>query len=67
MRRRRITSKRATAVDEQLLALRMQYAPIFEKVISAKKTALWYQIDRHIDLMINLQLSAQIPMVKTGK
>ena len=59
--------KRANAVDEQLLALRMKYVPIFEKVISAKKAALCYQIDRRIDLMINLQLSAQIPMVNTSK
>ena len=58
--------KRSTAVDQQLLALRMKYVPIFEKVISAKKTALWYQIDRRIDLLINLQLSAQIPMVDTS-
>jgi len=55
--------KRANAVDEQLLALRMRYVPVFEKVISAKKTALWYQIDRRIDLLINLQLSSEIPMV----
>ncbi len=59
--------KRANAVDEQLLALRMRYVPVFEKVISAKKTALWYQIDRRIDLLINLQLSAVIPMVDTNK
>src|SRR5271167_3461539 len=59
--------KRANAVDEQLLALRMRYVPIFEKVISAKKTALCYQIDRRVDLMINLQLSAQIPMIDTSK
>ncbi len=58
---------RSTAVDQQLLALRMKYVPIFEKVISAKKTALCYQIDRRIDLLINLQLSAQIPMVNTSK
>jgi Spy/CpxP family protein refolding chaperone len=57
---------RANAVDEQLLALRMRYVPIFEKVISAKKTALCYQIDRRIDLLINLQLSAQIPMIDTA-
>jgi Spy/CpxP family protein refolding chaperone len=57
--------KRSTAVDQQLLALRMKYVPIFEKVISAKKTALWYQIDRRVDLLINLQLSAMIPMVNT--
>ena len=59
--------KRATAVDQELLALRLRYVPVFEKVIPAKKTALWYQIDRHIDLMINLQLSSMIPMVDTSK
>ena len=59
--------KRATAVDQQLLELRMKYVPVFEKVISAKETALWYQIDRRIDLLINLQLSAQIPMVNPSK
>ena len=45
----------------------MKYVPIFEKVISPKKTALCYQIDRRIDLLINLQLSAQIPMIDTKK
>ena len=58
--------KRSTSIDQQLLALRMKYVPLFEKVISAKKTALWCQIDRRIDLLINLQLSNQIPMVKAG-
>ena len=58
--------KRANAVDEQLLELRMRYVPLFEKVISAKKTALCYQIDRRIDLLINLQLSSVIPMVDTS-
>jgi hypothetical protein len=59
--------RRSNAVDQQLLALRMKYVPVFEKVISPKKTALWYQIDRRIDLLINLQLSSQIPMVDASK
>ena len=59
--------KRSTEVDQQLLSLRMKYVPVFEKVISPKKTALWYQIDRRIDLLINLQLSAVIPMVNAGQ
>jgi Spy/CpxP family protein refolding chaperone len=59
--------KRSTAVDQQLLSLRMKYVPVFEKVIPAKKTALWFQIDRRIDLLINLQLSAAIPMVNPSK
>jgi Spy/CpxP family protein refolding chaperone len=57
--------KQSNAVDEQLMALRMKYVPTFEKVISPKKTALWFQIDRRIDLLINLQLSSVIPMVDT--
>src|ERR1700730_9598893 len=59
--------KRATAVDQQLLSLRMKYIPVFEKAISTRKTTLWYQIDRRIDLLINLQLSTQIPMVDASK
>jgi hypothetical protein len=59
--------KRSTAIDQQLLALRMKYVPVFEKVVSAKKTALWYQIDRRLDLLINLQLAAGIPVVDTTK
>jgi len=59
--------KRVAAVDQELLELRQRYVPTFEKVISVKKTALWYQLDRHIDLMINLQLSSTIPMVDTSK
>jgi hypothetical protein len=39
---------------------------MFEKVVSAKKAALWYQIDRRLDLLINLQLAENIPVVDTG-
>lgn len=59
--------KRSTNVEDQLLALRMKYVPMMEKVISPKKTALWYQIDRRIDLLINLQLSTVIPMVNASQ
>ena len=58
---------RSNAVDQQLAALRMKYVPLFEKVIAPKKTALWFQIDRRIDLLINLQLSSVIPMVNTSQ
>ena len=59
--------KRSAAIDQQFNATRSKYVPIFEKVISAKKTALWYQIDRRLDLLINLQLAANIPVVNTGQ
>lgn len=59
--------KRAADVDKQLVVLRENYVPIFEKVVSSKKTALWYQIDRRLDLLINLQLSAMVPVVDPSK
>ncbi len=57
--------ERAAAIDQQFTAARSKYVPIFEKAISAKKTALWYQIDRRLDLLINLQLAGNIPVVDT--
>jgi len=59
--------KRSAAIDQQFIAARVKYVPIFEKVISPKKTALWFQIDRRLDLLINLQLAATIPVVDTTK
>jgi Spy/CpxP family protein refolding chaperone len=58
---------RSTQVDQQMIALREKYVPQFEKVISAKKAALWYQIDRQIDLLINLQLAGLLPLVDPTK
>jgi len=54
-------------VDQQLLALRMKYVPIFQKVVSIKKTAQWYQVDRRLDLLINTQMALLIPVVSDAK
>ena len=58
---------RSTQIDQQMIALREQYVPIFEKVLSPKKTALWYQIDRQIDLVVNMQLASLLPLVDPTK
>jgi hypothetical protein len=59
--------QRAAAIDQQFTDTRTKYVPMFKNAISAKKTALWYQIDRRLDLLINLQLAASIPVVDTTK
>lgn len=59
--------KKSGAIEQQMTALRLKYVPLFEKVVSPKKAALWYQIDRRLDLLINLQLAAMIPVVDTTK
>ncbi len=51
-------------VDQQVAQLRMKYVPIFNKVVSGKKTALFFQMDRRLVMLIDLQLASQIPMVQ---
>jgi hypothetical protein len=58
---------KSSSIDQQMIALRDKYISQFEKVISPKKAALWYQIDRRIDLLVNLQLSSLLPLVDPTK
>ena len=51
-------------VDQSVAQLRQKYLPIFRKVLSGKKTALFIQLDRRLVMMIDLQLSAGIPLVE---
>ena len=44
--------------------LRLTWIPEFEKVVSAKKTAMFFQIDRRLGLMVELKLSSEIPLAK---
>ena len=58
---------KSTEVDQQLIALRMKYVPIFQKVLSTKKTAQWYQVDRRLELLISTQMGSLIPVVSDTK
>jgi hypothetical protein len=51
-------------MDEDVVELRMKYVPLFEKAIAAKKTARFFQIDRRLEMLVNLQLSSGIPLVQ---
>jgi hypothetical protein len=56
--------KRWLALDQDNTQLRLKYIPEFEKVISHKKTAMFFQIDRRVAMMIELQLASQVPLLK---
>lgn len=49
--------------DKSMIDLRLKYIPIVEKVLSMKKSAMFFQIDRRVQLMIDLQLASQVPLV----
>jgi hypothetical protein len=53
-----------SAADDSAVQLRMKYIPIFEKVISGKKAARFFQIDRRLGVLIDLQLASEIPLVE---
>jgi hypothetical protein len=44
--------------------LRQRYVPIVSKVLDGKKTATFFQLDRRIAMMIELQVSSQMPLLQ---
>ena len=51
-------------VDKATSDLRLTYWPKFRSIASAKNTALFFQLDRRISTMIDLQLASQIPLIQ---
>jgi hypothetical protein len=51
-------------LDRQFIQLRDDWTPKFEKIISPKQTARFFQLDRRIGLLTDLQLASKIPLVK---
>lgn len=56
--------KKSLETERSAIELRQKYVPLFEKAVSAKKTAMFFQIDRRLGLMLDLQLSSEIPLVQ---
>ena len=67
-----------TMTDEQALAfarqwldadiavtqLRQKYVPVVSQVLTGRNTATFFQLDRRISMMIDLQLASQMPLVQ---
>ena len=57
-------TKQIIAVDGQVSELRAKYVPIVNKVLSGKKTALFFQLDRRLVMLIDIQLATQLPIIQ---
>lgn len=57
-------TKKATALEEKIAKLRADYVPKVAKVLPGTKTATFFQIDRRINGLIDLQLAHEIPLVQ---
>ena len=55
--------QRMINIEDRTLNLREDYWPKFLKALGAKRAAKFYQVDNRITLILNLQLSANIPLI----
>jgi hypothetical protein len=50
--------------DIEATQLRQRFVPMVSKVLDGKKTATFFQLDRRIAMMLELQVSSQMPLVQ---
>jgi hypothetical protein len=51
-------------MDIATAQLRQKYVPMVSKVLDGKKTGTFFQLDRRIAMMIELQVASQMPLVQ---
>jgi hypothetical protein len=56
--------KRWISIDEETSKLRLRYIPTFEQALPEKKVAMFFQIDRRLGLLMELQFASQLPLVE---
>jgi len=49
-------------VDAEAQALRLKYVPAVTQALPGKKAATFFQLDRRLSMMVDLQLFSQIPL-----
>ena len=56
--------RRWVEMDSAVMQLRQKYVPIVSRILDGKKTATFFQLDRRIAMMIELQVASQMPLVQ---
>ena len=56
--------KRLLSQDEQVAQLRSKYVPIVNQVLPGTKTATFFQLDRYLNTLIDVQVAGSIPVVQ---
>ena len=55
--------KRWAEIQIEQAKTRQKYIPLIEKVIPSRKVALFFQVDRRLYALLDLQVSAQVPLI----
>jgi hypothetical protein len=56
--------KGRAAVEDSIMKLSLKYLPVFLQVLSGRSTALFFQMDWRLSLIIDLQLASQTPLIE---
>lgn len=59
--------KRSLSLDEQVAQLRSKYLPIVSQALPGTKTASFFQLDRYINSLMDVQVAGAIPLVQEQK
>jgi hypothetical protein len=59
--------RRWLEVNQKVQELRSKYVPVVSQVLTGKGTASFFQLDRRISMMMDIQLASQIPLVQGKK
>ena len=51
-------------IDRRTFELRSKYLPMFEKILAPKRAAKFFQVDRRLSLLIDLQITSEIPVIE---
>lgn len=54
--------KRWSDIQVRLAQTRQKYVPQFEKAVAGKKAALFFQIDRRLYALMDLQVASEVPL-----
>jgi len=54
--------RRSMEVDAEAQALRLKYVPVVTQVLPGRKAATFFQLERKLCMMVDLQLFSQIPL-----
>jgi len=56
-------NQRNTQVDQAFATLRLKYVPLVDKVLPGRKSVLFFQLDRRLCLLIDLQIASEVPIL----
>ena len=56
--------RRWLELDQQAQELRSKYVPVVSQTLTGKGTATFFQLDRRLSMMIDIQIGSQIPLVQ---